>query len=175
MRRTAFSLPSPCLLLAHQALLHDPLQLAVDPRQFLPQSQRRGAPRSSSSRPSRGRARPVLASAVLMARIWRLLSTTAESSRACSPRPRGLAPTSAPRRTKWASTAASILSVLASLPVALAKSLSCLGLTIATGTLARARVAAAGCSSPRWLGVPPAPRSPYADGAPPSGCPARGW
>ena len=30
------------------------------------------------------RARPALASAVVMASIWRLLSTTAESSRACS-------------------------------------------------------------------------------------------
>lgn len=49
---------------------------------------------------------------------------------------------------KRASTAASIRSVLASLPVALAKSLTCLRLTIATGTPARARAAAAGCSSP---------------------------
>ena len=32
----------------------------------------------------RARARPVLASAVIIARIWRLLSTTAERSRACS-------------------------------------------------------------------------------------------
>ena len=67
--------------------------------------------------------RALLASAVLMARIWRLLSTTAESSRACSSaKARGSGFTAS---AKWASTAASMRSVLAILPVALAKSLTC--------------------------------------------------
>src|SRR3954470_4826150 len=49
---------------------------------------------------------------------------------------------------KCASTAASSASVLASLPVALAKSRTCLGLTTATGTCASASAAVTAISSP---------------------------
>ena len=49
---------------------------------------------------------------------------------------------------EWARTPASRASVLASVPVALAKSLTCRGLTTTTGSVAAARAATKGSSKP---------------------------
>ena len=65
---------------------------------------------------------------------------------------------------KWARTAASKASVLASVPVALAKSRTWRGLTTTTGSAAAAKAATSGSSSP-----PEPPATPGRDPDPPSG------
>src|SRR5229473_3848832 len=85
-------------------------------------------------------------SAVSISINWRRRVTSASSAWACaSANGRASGRTASPKR---ASTSASSRSVLASLPVARAKSRTCRGLTIATGIPAAARAPATGVSRP---------------------------
>src|SRR5216684_3830362 len=85
-------------------------------------------------------------SAVSISINWRRRVTSASSAWACaSANGRASGRTASPKR---ASTSASSRSVLASLPVARAKSRTCRGLTIATGIPAAARALATGVSRP---------------------------
>src|SRR3954467_12633012 len=85
-------------------------------------------------------------SAVSISTIWRLRARIKENSLVSSSGTAlGVGRTAS---AKWARTSASIRSVLASLPVALAKSRAWRGFTIATGMAAMASAAATGYSKP---------------------------
>src|SRR3954470_19625449 len=85
-------------------------------------------------------------SAVIISTIWRLLARIAANSRAsCSGIGLGSGRIASPKRAR---ISASILSVLASLPVARAKSRAWRGFTTATGIPSAAKAAATGRSKP---------------------------
>ena len=101
--------------------------------------------------PAHGLADPsrLFLSAVSISTIWRRRARTADSSWLFSSgRGRGVGRTTS---AKWARIWASRVSVLASRPVALAKSRTCRGFTTATGRPPSASAPAKGISGPRWL------------------------